>query len=173
MVDVDVRAFDHAAPQTHTIDPRCSFASRHIGTAPLWAYALTIGSILVFAVASVLRRGKESLNIPVHQTLCIHSLTGAVLFGICGLFQGSLEPPLTREFAIGMVWLVLVGTFLAYVVYYTMLRLYPVAQVSTAIYLSPPATMLWAWMLFSEPLTSAMFIGLAVTLVGVWQTSRG
>ena len=150
-----------------------SFDSLSLGTAPLWAYALTIGSMLVFAVASVLRRGKTSLQMPVHQSLCIHSLTGAVLFGLCGLFQGSLEPPLTREFAIGMVWLVLIGTFLAYAVYYTMLRLYPVAQVSAAIYLSPPVTMLWAWMLFSEPLTAAMFVGLAVTLVGVWMTSRG
>lgn len=149
-----------------------SFDSLSFGTAPLWAYSVTLGSMLVFALASVLRRGKASLNMPVHQSLCIHSLTGAVLFGICGLFQGSLEPPVTREFAISMVWLVLIGTFLAYAVYYTMLRLFPVAQVSAAIYLSPPVTMIWALMLFSEPLTSAMFVGLAVTLVGVWLTSR-
>ena len=149
-----------------------SFDSLSFGTAPFWAYALTIGSMLVFAAASVLRRGKASLNMAVHQSLCIHSLTGAVLFGLCGLYQGSLEPPMTREFAIGMVWLVLLATFLAYAVYYTMLRLYPVAQVTAAIYLSPPVTMLWAWMLFSEPLNPAMFIGFAVTLVGVWLTSR-
>lgn len=150
-----------------------SFDSLSFGMAPLWAYAALIGAMLVFAVASVLRRGKASLQMPVHQSLCIHSLTGAVLFGICGLFQGGLEPPLTREFAIGMVWLVLFATFLAYAVYYTMLRLYPAAQVSAAIYLSPPVTMIWAWMLFSEPLTTAMFAGLAVTLVGVWLTLRG
>ncbi|AZO71309.1 MAG: DMT family transporter [Mesorhizobium sp.] len=149
-----------------------SFDSLSFGAAPLWAYALTIGSMLAFAVASVLRRGERSLDMPVHQSLCIHSFTGAVLFGICGLFQGTLDPPLTREFAIGMAWLVLIATFLAYAVYYSMLRIYPVAQVSTAIYLSPPITMLWAWMLFSEPLTSAMFIGMGVTLVGVWLTSR-
>lgn len=150
-----------------------SFDSLSFGTAPLWAYVLTVTSMMVFAVASVLRRGRVSLNMPVHQSLCIHTLTGAVLFGICGLAQGGLEPPITREFAIGMAWLVLIGTFLAYAVYYTMLRIFPVAKVSAAIYLSPPVTMLWAWMLFSEPLTFAMFIGLAVTLVGVWLTLRG
>ena len=149
-----------------------SFDSLSFGTAPLWAYGLTIGSMMVFALASVLRGGQESLNMPVHQSLCIHTLTGAVLFGICGLAQGGLEPPMTREFAIGMVWLVLIGTFLAYAVYYTMLRMFPVAKVSAAIYLSPPVTMIWAWMLFSEPLTVAMFFGLGVTLVGVWLTSR-
>ncbi|MCA0279177.1 MAG: DMT family transporter [Proteobacteria bacterium] len=150
-----------------------SFDSLSFGTAPLWAYVLTIGSMMVFAFASVLRRGRETLNMPVHQSLCTHSLTGAVLFGICALVQGGIAPPMTREFAIGMVWLVLISTFAAYSVYYTMLRMFPVAKVSAAIYLSPPVTMLWAWALFSEPLTPAMFLGLAVTLVGVWLTSRG
>jgi drug/metabolite transporter (DMT)-like permease len=66
----------------------------------------------------------------------------------------------------------LIATFAAYSVYYTMLRLFPVAKVSAAIYLSPPVTMLWAWALFFEPLTVAMFSGLAVTLLGVWLTVR-
>jgi drug/metabolite transporter (DMT)-like permease len=80
---------------------------------------------------------------------------------------------MTQNFAIGMVWLVLIATFAAYSVYYTSLRLFPVAKVSAAIYLSPPVTMLWAWALFSEPLTLTMFVGLGVTLVGVFMTSRG
>lgn len=41
-----------------------------------------------------------------------------------------------------MVWLVLIATFAAYSVCSTSLRLFPVAQVSVAIYLSPPATIL-------------------------------
>lgn len=149
-----------------------SFDSLSFGTAPVWAYGLTVGSMLIFAVASVLHRKRKTLHMPVHQSLCIHTLTGSVLFGLCALTQGSLAPPMTRNFAIGMIWLVLIATFLAYAVYYTSLRLFPVAKVSAAIYLSPPVTMLWAWMLFSEPLTVA-FAGLAVTLAGVWMTSRG
>ena len=146
-----------------------SFDSLSFGTAPGWAYGLTVGSMLIFAVASVLHRRRRTQHMPVHQSL----LMGAVLFGLCALTQGSLAPPMTRDFAIGMVWLVLFATFLDYAVYYTSLRLFPAAKVSAAIYLSPPVTMLWAWMLFSEPLTAAMFAGLAVTLVGVWMTSRG
>ena len=149
-----------------------SLDSLSLGTAPLWAYGLTVGSMLVFAFASVLHKLRPALRMPVHQSLCIHTLTGALLFGICAAFQGNLVPPLTVDFAIGMVWLILIATFAAYGIYYTSLRLFPVAQVSAAIYLSPPVTMLWAWMLFAEPLTPAMFIGLAVTLLGVWMTSR-
>ncbi len=149
-----------------------SFDSLSFGAAPVWAYGLTVGSMLVFAVASILHKRRRVRHMPVHQSLCIHTLTGAVLFGLCALWQGNIMPPMTTAFAVGMVWLVLFATFLAYAVYYTSLRLFPVAKVSAAIYLSPPVTMLWAWALFSEPLTAAMFIGLAVTLVGVWMTSR-
>lgn len=150
-----------------------SLDSLSFGTAPLWAYGLTVGSMLVFAFASVLHKRRPALRMPVHQSLCIHTLTGAVLFGLCAAAQGNIVPPMTKDFAIGMVWLVLIATFAAYSVYYASLRLFPVAKVSAAIYLSPPVTMLWAWALFSEPLTPVMFIGLAVTLVGVWMTSRG
>lgn len=150
-----------------------SFDSLSFGTAPVWAYGLTAGSMLIFAVASVLHRRRRTQHMPVHQSLCIQTLMGSVLFGLCAWTQGSLAPPMSRDFAIGMIWLVLISTFLAYAVYYTSLRLFPVAKVSAAIYLSPPVTMLWAWMLFSEPLTAAMFAGLAVTLAGVWMTSRG
>ncbi|HTO34186.1 MAG TPA: DMT family transporter [Pararhizobium sp.] len=150
-----------------------SFDSLSFGRAPLWAYGLTVGSMLVFAVASVLHKRRRVRHMPVHQSLCIQTLTGSALFGLCALWQGNIAPPMTTAFAVGMVWLVLFATFLAYAVYYTSLRLFPVAKVSAAIYLSPPVTMLWAWALFSEPLTAAMFAGLAVTLVGVWMTARG
>lgn len=150
-----------------------SFDSLSFGKAPAWAYGVTVASMLVFALASVLHKRRPTLHMPVHQSLCIHTLTGSVLFGACAMAQGNLAPPMTINFAIGMAWLVLFATFAAYSIYYTSLRLFPVAQVSAAIYLSPPVTMLWAWALFSEPLTPAMFIGLAVTLVGVWLTSRG
>ncbi len=150
-----------------------SFDSLSFGTAPVWAYGLTIGSMLVFALASALHKRRRTGHMPVHQSLCIHTLTGAALFGACALLTGSIAPPMTRTFAIGMAWLVLIATFAAYSVYYTALRLFPAAKVSAAIYLSPPVTMLWSWALFSEPLTITMFAGLGVTLVGVWMTSRG
>ncbi|WP_064694559.1 DMT family transporter [Rhizobium aegyptiacum] len=150
-----------------------SFESLSFGEAPFWAYALTVGSMLIFALASVLYRRRRTEHMPVHQSLCIQTLTGSALFSLCTLLQGNIAPPMTAEFAIGMAWLVLFATFAAYSLYYTSLRLFPVAQVSAVIYLSPPVTMLWAWALFNEPLTAIMFIGLAVTMVGVWMTSRG
>ena len=148
-----------------------SFDSLTVGTAPLWAYAVTVGSMLVFAAASVLIRRNRATTVPIHQSLCIHTLTGAVLFGLCAQYQGTIAPPLTMNFGIGIAWLVVIATFMTYYVYYAALRIFPVAKVSAAIYLSPPVTMIWGWALFSEPLTAVMMAGLAVTFFGVWLTS--
>ncbi|NPD16062.1 DMT family transporter [Xinfangfangia sp. D13-10-4-6] len=149
-----------------------SFDSLSFGTAPLWAYGLTVASMLVFALASILHRRQPILHIPVYQSLCIHTLTSALLFGACALIAGEgLAPPLTLQFMTGIAWLVLIATFATYSVYYTALRIFPAARVSAAIYLSPPVTMIWAWALFSEPLTPIMFAGLAITMLGVWLTS--
>jgi drug/metabolite transporter (DMT)-like permease len=149
-----------------------SLESLSFGEAPSWAYGVTVGSMLVFALASVLYKRRRTQHMPIHQSLCIQALTGSALFLLCALMQGSIAPPMTVNFAIGMAWLVLFATFAAYSIYYASLRLFPVAKVSAAIYLSPPVTMLSAWALFSEPLTAIMFAGTAVTLVGVWMTSQ-
>jgi len=50
-----------------------------------------------------------------------------------------------------MVWLVPIATFAYYSIYYAMLRVLPMARVNAALYPRPPVTMIWAWMLFSEP----------------------
>ena len=46
-------------------------------------------------------------------------------------------------------------------------------MVSATVYLSPPVTLLWAWVLFDEPLTWVMGLGLGVTLAGVALVTTG
>ena len=57
--------------------------------------------------------------------------------------------------------------------YYLALRSYTPARVSSVIYLSPPVTMIWAWAMFDEPLSVAMFVGLGVSLLGVSLATSG
>ena len=148
-----------------------SLDSLSLGTAPAWAYLLTVASMMVLALATVVQKRMGTINMPIHQSLCIQCLTAAVLFAACAGWNGGLMPPLDARFGFGIAWLVLFSTFFCYGVYYGSLRLYSATQVSSVIYLSPPVTMLWAWAIFGERLTTAMFLGLAVTLVGVWLTS--
>ena len=148
-----------------------SLASLSLGTAPAWAYVLTVAAMMVFALATVAQKKIGTVAMPIHQSLCIQCLTAAIFFAACAAWNGGLMPPLDGRFEFGMAWLVLFSTFFCYGVYYMSLRRYSAAQVSSAVYLSPPVTMLWAWLIFNEPLSRATFVGLAVTLFGVWLTS--
>ena len=148
-----------------------SVDSISLGTAPIWAYTLTIGSMLAFALATVMQQRLGTIHMPIHQSLCIQCLTAAILFAACAAWNGGLMPPLDGRFELGIAWLVLFSTFFCYGVYYLSLRLHTAAHVSSVLYLSPPVTMLWAWLMFSEPLSTMMFLGLVVTLFGVWLTT--
>ena len=144
-----------------------SHDSLNFGAAPLWAYGLTVGSMVFLALATVLFRKDRDEHLPLHQSIFIQTSTAALLFGVVAAWQGELAPPMTQNFAIGMIWLVFIATIGAYFIYYGCLKLYPAAKVSAAIYLSPPVTMLWAYAMFGEPFTLTMALGLAVTMVGV------
>ena len=44
--------------------------------------------------------------------------------------------------------------------------------VSTLLYLTPPTTMLWVYLMFGVPVHVAGFVGLAISAVGVWLVLR-
>lgn len=145
--------------------------SLSLGSAPPIAYVFPVAGMLLFAVVTVMQKRLGSINMPIHQSLAIQCLTASVFFAACAMAQGGIAPPADWHFEFGIAWLVLFSTFFCYSIYYLCLRLYPAAQVASAVYLSPPVTMIWAWALFGEPLTLVMFAGLAVTLIGVWLAS--
>jgi drug/metabolite transporter (DMT)-like permease len=138
-----------------------------LGDAPLFAYLLPLAGMLSFGFTTVLQRRMAKTQVAIHQSLSLQCLFAALFFGLCAPFAGSIAPPLTAHFAFGVGWLVLFATFGAWGVYYLALRTYTPARVSSVIYLSPPVTMIWAWAMFAEPLSVAMFVGLGVSLLGV------
>lgn len=142
-----------------------------LGDAPLFAYVLPVAGMLCFGFTTVLQRRMAKTEVPIPQSLGLQCLFAALFFGLCAPFAGGIAPVLTANFAFGIGWLVLFATYGAWGVYYLALRLYPAARVSSVIYLSPPVTMIWAWAMFGEPLTWAMFSGLGVCLLGVYLTS--
>lgn len=144
-----------------------------LGDAPPLAYALPILGMLAFALSTVVQERKAVLPLSIPQRLSLQCLWAAAMFAPFALASGGFFPPLTADFALGMAWLVVLATYGGWLIYYLFLRLYPPAMVSATVYLSPPVTMLWAWVLFSEPLTWVMALGLAVTLAGVALVATG
>ena len=144
-----------------------------LGTAPVIAYALPILGMLAFALSTVMQERRAAIPLTIPQRLALQCLWASAMFAPFAFASGGLFPPLTADYALGMLWLVVMATWGAWLIYYLVLRLYPPALVSATVYLSPPVTMLWAFALFHEPLTWMMGLGLVVTLGGVMLVTTG
>lgn len=146
--------------------------SLHISNAPLWAYGLPVLGTLSLAMATLLQKRSPSSAMPVHQRLCIQCLSASAIFALFAWHEGGVLPVLESGFIGGILWLVFVATFGAWSLYYIALRKSSPARVTAILYLSPPVTMVWAWIMFDEPLSWEMAGGLAVSLVGIVIVAR-
>lgn len=147
--------------------------SLSLGDVPLWAYALPVLGTLSLALATLLQKRSPANTMPVHQSLCIQCLSAAAIFAVFAWHEGGVAPVMDAGFIGGILWLVFVATFGAWSLYYLALRKSSPARVTAILYLSPPVTMIWAWIMFGEPLSWAMAVGLVVSLVGVVMVARG
>ena len=148
--------------------------SVQIGNTPLWVFALPVLGTGAFALATLLLRNSHSRNMPVHQQLCIQCLSAAGAYMPFAWVQGGLLPAMGPEFVGGILWLAFVATFGAWGLYYVALRRFTPARVTAVLYASPPLTLVWAWLMFDEPRSISILLGLLISLVGfaIFATSR-
>lgn len=146
--------------------------SLQMADVPLWAYGLPVLGTLSLAIATLLQKRSPTSAIPVHQSLCIQCLSASAIFALFAWREGSVLPVVETGFIGGILWLVFVATFGAWSLYYLALRKSSPARVTAILYLSPPVTMIWAWIMFDEPLSWTMAAGLAVSLAGILIVAR-
>ena len=149
-----------------------SASSLHVVNVPLWAYFLPVLGTLSLAMATLLQKRSRANDMPVHQSLCIQCLSAAAIFSVFAWHEGSVLPVLEPGFVGGILWLVFLATFGGWGLYYLALRKSSPARVTTVLYLSPPVVMVWAWLMFGEPLSWAMAFGLVVSLAGIILVAR-
>jgi len=134
--------------------------------APPWAYALPFGAVLCLGTGTVLQR-RWHLDDDLLQTITIQAVVAAVAFMAVALLRGQAAPPTTPEVWFAILWLVLLASLGGYVLYITVTRSHGATFVSTLLYLTPPTTMLWVWLIFGVPVTPLGLAGLAVAATGV------
>lgn len=142
------------------------------GNVPLWAYGLPVLGTLSLALATLLQKRSAVNAMPVYQSLCFQCLSAAAIFSLLAWREGGVLPVMDRGFIGGILWLVFVATFGAWSLYYLALRKSSPARVTAILYLSPPVTMIWAFLMFGEPLSWAMALGLIVSLAGIVLVAR-
>ena len=140
-----------------------------VADAPLWAYLLPTAGMLCLAGGTVLGqriRPPESLL----QTICMQAVVTAVLLmGLAGAV-GEASPPAAVDFWLAVVWLIVLASLGGYVMYVFVAARQGATDVSTLLFLTPPTTMFWVYLMFGTQVTAAALAGLAVSGVGVWLT---
>ncbi len=86
----------------------------------------------------------------------------------CWRWPSAGRPSRRRaDFWWAVLWLIVLASLGGYVMYVHVARTQGATVVSTLLYLTPPTTMLWAYLMFGMPLTLVAVAGLAVSAVGV------
>jgi drug/metabolite transporter (DMT)-like permease len=136
------------------------------GTPP-WAYLLPTAGMLCLAGGTVLGqriRPPEGLL----QTITMQAVVTAVLLmGLAGAV-GEARPPAAVDFWLAVAWLIVLASLGGYVMYVFVTARQGATVVSTLLFLTPPTTMFWVYLMFGTQVTAAALVGLAVSGVGVW-----
>ena len=101
---------------------------------------------------------------------CAASLV--VLLPLAVGFEG-LQTQWGGGFAFAVAWMAVAVSLGAYGLMFALLRKLPASRVASLLYLSPPVTMLLAWLAFDEALTLAGLAGLALASLAVYLCSQG
>jgi drug/metabolite transporter (DMT)-like permease len=138
-----------------------------VGTAPTYAYLLPLLGMLSLVAATLARKRWAASDLPIAASLGVQSAVAAVLFAVLAVAEGRVAPIATVGFVTSVLWFVALSTFGGYGLYWACLRRTSATRVSSLLYLTPPVTMVWAWLMFDETLTAAALAGLVVCLGGV------
>jgi drug/metabolite transporter (DMT)-like permease len=138
---------------------------------PLWAFALPAAGMLSLAIGTVLTRRLRPPE-SILQSITMQSVVTAALVMAAAVVTGDSAPPTTTRTWFAIVWLLVLASLGGYVLYIQVTRTLGATVVSTLLYLTPPTTMLWAFLMFGEPVVGAGFLGLAISAAGVFLALR-
>lgn len=145
-----------------------SWGAIRVGSAPPWAYLLPLGSMLALALATFYQKQPDcAAPLSLASSMWVQMVACLPVFALLSGWEGSLQPSGGSIFIISIGWLVLLPTLGGYALYWYCLRHYSMQATSGALYLSPAVTLLWAWMMFGDPLSAGMFVGMAISLFGM------
>jgi drug/metabolite transporter (DMT)-like permease len=141
------------------------------GTAPWWAFLLPVGSVLALSAGTLVDRRLRPPESPL-VSLAIQATTAAVAFGTTAALTGRLTPPAEPGFWAAVAWVVVLASFGGYGTYLLVLRRSGPMRVSTLLYLTPPTTMAWTYLMFGDVPGVLAAPGIALCAAGVWLALR-
>jgi len=144
-----------------------SGASVEWAAADLWVYALPLLAVLSLAAATLYEKAAPGASVSALTALFIQVCAVIPVFAVLAGLEGEMRPTASAGFAGGVVWLVLFATLGGYGFYWLCLQRFSIQRISGALFLTPPVTMIWAWLQFGDPLTLNAMVGVGLTLLGL------
>jgi drug/metabolite transporter (DMT)-like permease len=137
-----------------------------LGGAPWWAFLLPVGGMAALATGTLLERHWRPAESPL-ESLTVQTVLAAGVFVAVAGAGGNLAPPADPGFWWAVGWVVVLASFGGYGAYLLVLRRSGAVRVSILLYLTPPTTMLWAFLMFGEVPGVLAVPGVALCAVGV------
>ena len=133
---------------------------------PGWLLALPVVSLAGLSGAALLER-RWRPRTDLLTGLCIQVVLSAGVFTAYALAAGefALEPG--PRLAGALAWLVIISGIGGYATFLACLRRLGATVTSTLLYLTPPVTVLWAWLMLGQRPDLPQFAGLGIALVAV------
>lgn len=137
-----------------------------LGSSSLALFLLPVGGLLGLVVGTVWeRRRKPTTNLL--DALCLQSLVSCVFFVAVAASAGQLTVPEQLPFYGAVLWLVLLATGGGWGLYLVNLKLSGATRISSLLYLVPPTTMVFAFLLFGETIGALAAVGMLICALAV------
>ena len=144
--------------------------------APAVGYLLPLCSVLGITAASLMQRRWErrrvKAHLPLDATLFYQSVATTLAVLLPAWLAEGFETTWTPPFIATMLWLIVAVSLGAYWSMWRLLEKQDAIRVASLFYLSPPVTMVMAWLAFGDTLITTDVVGLAVAGAGVWIVYR-
>lgn len=141
------------------------------GAAGPLAYTLVVGGMVSLSAGTLLER-RLALPVSLLESLTVQTLTAAAFFITVVTLDGHVRPPADPRFWWSVVWVVALSTFGGYGSYLLVLRRSGATRVSSLLFLTPPTTALWAFLMFGTRPGLLALPGAAVCALAVWLVVR-
>ena len=100
-------------------------------------------------------------------------LYASISFFILALiFEQSSNPVYDFKAIFSIIYLALVGTALAFVLYFWLLKKASAVMMSMITFVTPPMALLWGWLLMGEHISFFLIIGMILIFAGIYVVRR-
>ena len=141
-------------------------------TSPMATIAsfVVILSALIWVLGSLITKdnqGKSSTVMNAAIQLLSGGLACGIIVAVKGEYQGFSFARVSAEGWGGLVFLIVMGSLVAYLSYIWLISIKPPAIVSTHTYVNPVVAVFLGWWLIGEPVNKAQLLSLLVILAGI------